>query len=50
MHFANLSDHSSLNRHDTQLSAGFFDNSVFAATAGTGQLMLGPFVDDFDAR
>jgi hypothetical protein len=43
-------DHADLHRHDLELLADFLANAVFTATAGAGQLVLGQFVDDFDAR
>jgi hypothetical protein len=43
-------DHADLHRHDLQLLADFLVNGVLAATAGTGQLMFGQFVNDLDTR
>ncbi|MNE59990.1 hypothetical protein D3C80_1551120 [compost metagenome] len=41
-------EHTDLHRHDIELLAGFLANHMLAATAGTGQLVLGQVVDDFD--
>ncbi|MNJ57714.1 hypothetical protein D3C77_533150 [compost metagenome] len=43
-------DHTDLHRHDLQLLADFLANTVFTATAGAGQLMIGQFVNNFDTR
>ncbi len=48
--FADMFNHTDLHRHDIQLLAGFFADDMQAATTGTGQFVLGQFVDDFDAR
>ncbi|EPN70932.1 hypothetical protein A234_21949, partial [Pseudomonas syringae pv. actinidiae ICMP 19101] len=47
--FADVFDYTDLHRHDIQLLAGFFADDMLAATAGTGQFVLGQFVNDFDA-
>ncbi len=47
--FADVFDYTDLHRHDIQLLAGFFADDMLAATASTGQFVLGQFVNDFDA-
>ena len=43
-------DHADLHRHDLELLADLLANAVFTATADTGQLLVGQFVNDFDTR
>jgi hypothetical protein len=47
---AHMFDHADLHRHDLQLLADFLANGVLAATAGTGLLRCGQFVNDLDTR
>ena len=49
VNLADVSDHQDLHRHDLQLFADFFADSVFAATANTGQFVFGEFVGDLNA-
>ncbi|OSO06158.1 hypothetical protein BV363_05905 [Pseudomonas syringae pv. actinidiae] len=49
VNFADVFDHTDLHWHDIQLLTGFFADDMLAATAGTGQFVLGQFVNDFDA-
>ena len=46
---ADVFDHADLHRHDFQLLACFFADGMLAAAASTSQLVLGQFVEDFDA-
>ncbi len=48
--FADVCDDTDLHRHNLKLLAGFLADGVFAAATDAGQLMLGQFVDNFDAR
>ena len=43
-------DDADLHRHDVQLLTGLFADHMLAATAGTGQFVLGQLVDDLDTR
>ncbi|VVM46689.1 hypothetical protein PS655_06073 [Pseudomonas fluorescens] len=42
-------DHADLHRDDFKLFADLLADGVFTAAAGTRQLMLGKFMDDFDS-